>query len=379
MLHATLGLEEASRRRWGALVVGAGPAGALAAHELARNGAGVLLVDKSAFPRTKVCGSCFNGRALAVLESVGLGALVARLGAVPLKQAWLSARGRQARVPLPAGMALSRSAFDAGLIEEAVRAGADFLPRTQASLGSCTSEARAVVLRSCDRTVEARAGLVLAADGLGCRLLNGTMAPAARGARIGAGVVADSGPDAYAPGAVFMARAEGGYVGVVRVEGGRLDIAAALDAAFVRQAGGPGGAAAEILREAGLTSIDGLEQLPWRGTPPLTRPATRLAGHRLFVLGDAAGYVEPFTGEGIAWALASAQAVTPLALRGMARWEPILGIEWERVQRRTVMRRQWTCKILARVLRHSFLTEVLIQTLAWLPGVARPVTWGLNR
>ena len=58
-----------------------------------------------------------------------------------------------------------------------------------------------------------------------------------------------------------------------------------------------------------------------------TAPARR---DRLFLLGDAAGYVEPFTGEGIAWALASGRAIAPLALRAIERWEPRLAGEWER-------------------------------------------------
>ncbi|HEY7428386.1 MAG TPA: FAD-dependent oxidoreductase, partial [Gemmataceae bacterium] len=70
---ATTGLEEASRRTWDVVVVGAGPAGAMAAHELARRGCAVLLVDRAAFPRWKVCGCCLNGHALVTLQAAGLG------------------------------------------------------------------------------------------------------------------------------------------------------------------------------------------------------------------------------------------------------------------------------------------------------------------
>ena len=54
-----------------ALVIGAGPAGAVAARELARRGASVLLVDKSRFPRPKVCGCCVNGAAVGTLKRHG--------------------------------------------------------------------------------------------------------------------------------------------------------------------------------------------------------------------------------------------------------------------------------------------------------------------
>ena len=52
-----------------------------------------------------------------------------------------------------------------------------------------------------------------------------------------------------------------------------------------------------------LRRVEGLLDVQWHGTPGLTRRTRPLARDRLFYLGDAAGYVEPFTGEGIAWAL----------------------------------------------------------------------------
>ena len=71
----------------------------------------------------------------------------------------------------------------------------------------------------------------------------------------------------------------------------------------------------------------------WQGTAGLTRQTQPLAEERLFLLGDAAGYVEPFTGEGIAWALASAQAVAPLARRAMERWDPQIARDWSVLHR----------------------------------------------
>ena len=105
----------------------------------------------------------------------------------------------------------------------------------------------------------------------------------------------------------------GGYLGLVRLEDDRLDLAAAFDADWMRRAGGPGAAAKALLSEAGWPAPFDLLKSTWRGTPALTRQARRLAAERVFVLGDAAGYVEPFTGEGMAWALAAGVAVAPLA------------------------------------------------------------------
>src|SRR5262249_46295116 len=130
MIDPTLDLSTATARVWDVVVIGAGPAGSLAARELARRNCTVLLVDRAAFPRWKVCGSCLNGRALAMLDEAGLGDLPERNEAVPLSAFHLAGGGRAATVSLPGGVALSRSRFDAALVEEAIREGAAFLPQT---------------------------------------------------------------------------------------------------------------------------------------------------------------------------------------------------------------------------------------------------------
>jgi flavin-dependent dehydrogenase len=196
---------------------------------------------------------------------------------------------------------------------------------------------------------------------------------------MGAGVVVPNGPSSYHEGTIFMACSAGGYVGVVRLEDGRLAVAAAFDPGFVKAAGTPARAASAILRQGGLASISSISELPWRGTPPLTRRASLLASHRLFVLGDAAGFVEPFTGEGIAWALASGAAVTPLAVRAIRNWQPSLQHQWTAAYKGVVARRQWACRASASLLRRPRLTGVLVRILSVLPSLAAPVLGHLNR
>jgi 2-polyprenyl-6-methoxyphenol hydroxylase-like FAD-dependent oxidoreductase len=162
----------------------------------------------------------------------------------------------------------------------------------------------------------------------------------------------------------------------VRIEDGRLDVAAAFDPRFVRESGGLAGAAAATLREAGFPAVAGLENLPWRGTPALTRTPRRVAGERWFAVGDAAGYVEPFTGEGMAWAVASAVAVAPLAARP---WYPGLTREWERTHARLIRSRQATCRAAAWVLRSPRLSRWAVRLLSAAPALARPVVAVLNR
>ena len=243
-LQATIRLADAATCSWDTIVVGAGPAGSLAAYELARQGAKVLLVDKASFPRWKVCGSCINGRALGILRAAGLGEMSGRLRAVALGSLWLCSAKRRAVVPLPDGVVLSRERFDAALIEAAVDAGVDFLPGTRARLGPVLAEARMVVLQQESSDARVASSIVLAADGIAGSLLARQperRVPRQSNSWIGAGAIVRSGPDAYRPGTIFMACGSGGYAGVVRLEDGRLDVAAATSPNLVKQVGHPSG------------------------------------------------------------------------------------------------------------------------------------------
>ena len=377
------------------VVIGAGPAGAIAARELARRERSVLLVDKVKFPRPKVCGCCLNGFAANTLEQLGLGHVLAN--AVPLRDVRIGAGRRSAAVKLPGGMALSREAFDTALIREAEKAGVQVREGVTAKLGTVQPLSVAGLREAGASQVEIapasrspateevavqlgsdslRAKVVVVASGLG----GGDAAPEP-GSRIGAGVSvpADAVPAFFTPGTIFMATGSGGYVGLVRLEDGRLDVAAAYDVAFVKSQGGLGPAAEAILGEVGWPVPPELAQRPWKGTPALTRRAKQLAGERWFAIGDAAGYVEPFTGEGMAWAIASAAAVAPLAARGVQQWNPSLGREWERAHRRLLGSRQRVCRVVSRVLRSPALTAVAVRALSALPFLSGPVVKGLNR
>jgi flavin-dependent dehydrogenase len=382
----TLSLAEAARRAWDVIAVGAGPAGACAARELARAGRSVLLVDKSSFPRYKVCGSCLNGRVLSALEAVGLGALVEEAGGVVLDGFRLAAAGAEVALTLPGGAALGRERFDALLVRAAVQAGVEFLPRTRARLGvlrtrilgGATGSFRPLALHHGGDTESARARLVLAADGLGAGLLPRAPAMTAPASRIGAGLIVDEAPSFYRAGCIHMACGRAGYVGLVRLEDGRLDVAAAFDPSALRHLGGPARAATGVIAEVGWPVPAGLAAGPWRGTPGLTSRPERLGAERLFVLGDAAGYVEPFTGEGIAWALTSARALCPLALRAVERWDPGFPALWAALHRRALGPRR-LCHASARLLRSPLLTGVLVRLLANAPALAGPIVQALNR
>jgi flavin-dependent dehydrogenase len=361
---------------WDVIVVGAGPAGAIAARQLARLGLQVLLVDRATFPRRKVCGCCLNGNALSGLARAGLAELPQALGAVRLTGIRLGAHQSQAFLPLE-GLSLSRDALDPALIEAAQQVGAQFLPGTQAKLGVATPTHRIVHLNGDD----VRARVVIAADGLNGRLASAVEefeSPASATARIGAGATLTDFPVSYASGTIFMATGQGGYIGLVVLEDGTLDVAAAFDPPAVKAAGSLGLLAEAILHEAGFEAIPGLATAAWKGTPALTRTPTRIAGERWFAVGDASGYVEPFTGEGMAWAINGALALIPLVADACRAWNPALTIQWHSLHRAKIGRRQRTCRLLARALRSPWAMMFLVRALRWCPGLARPAVRGLN-
>ena len=110
-----------------AVVVGAGPAGAVAARDLARQGARVALIDGS-HPREKPCGGGVTGRAL---ELVGVSSTEGPASGHLIDAVSFEAAGRSARVPLPDVDYLKvfpRQAFDEALLRQAVAAGATHVP-----------------------------------------------------------------------------------------------------------------------------------------------------------------------------------------------------------------------------------------------------------
>ncbi|WP_227255124.1 NAD(P)/FAD-dependent oxidoreductase [Frigoriglobus tundricola] len=285
-------------------------------------------------------------------------------------------------------MSLSREVFDAALVDEAVRAGVEFRTGVVAKLDGNLSgtERRSsidVLVRGSGTENGAGSGedrVTARVAVLASGLTGGDAVPEA-GSRIGAGatVPADTVPSFFETGTIFMATGHGGYVGFVRVEDGRLDVAAAFDVAFVKARGGLGPAAQTVLSEVGWPQVPGFVELAWRGTPALSRRPKIIAGERWFAVGDAAGYVEPFTGEGMAWAVMSAAALAPIAARGVQEWSTSLTGEWESTHRRLIGTRQRTCRIVSRVLRAPALTALVVRALSAVPALSRPVVRSLNR
>ena len=359
------------------VVVGAGSAGSLAALRLARAGCDVVLLDRARFPRRKVCGACVGPGALATLEAEGLGARVRALGGHSLDRMELwGDRGRSA-IRLGGNLAVSRRALDHTIVSAAQDAGATFFDACRGRIASVNDDG--VELDTGLGLI--RAGVVVDAAGLA-----DTVQPfgEARSSRtepdslIGAGAVFPLEAFTLAPGILRMVVGAHGYVGFVRVEDGTVNVAAALTPHAVAE-WGLDGAVRRLLSDAGVAAASAPPEEPWKGTPPLTWSPRELASSRVFRIGDAAGYVEPFTGEGMAWALGGAVRVTPFVEAGVARWDDELIGSWTREYDRSIGRSRRTCRLLARGLRSRTLVRLAIALTAHAPLLASPFVRSTSR
>ena len=370
---------------WDVVVVGAGPAGALAANGLASRGVRVLLVEQRLFPRWKVCGACLSPQALAALKTAGLGDLVAAQGGLSLERLQLGVAGRVNPIALGAGRILSRSRLDQALLEAAVAVGATVMTGTRAVLGAAATGLepdREVVLQKGTARWSVSAKVVLIAAGLSHRTIDNEAEISTSiqpHSRIGAGCVLPGEAAELAPGVLQMAVGQGGYVGLVRVESGEINLACAFDRPMLGSVGGAALLCQKILAEAGFATLPGLKEAAWQLTAALSRRTTPLAGHRLLLLGDAAGYVEPFTGEGMGWALTSALAALPLVLLGLEHWDGAIETEWRRLHHRWVTQKQRSCRVLAVVLRHPRISWGLHRLAGRFPTVAGSMIGLLQR
>ena len=327
-LLATVSIRHALTSRWQVIVVGAGPAGAAAAIRLARAGIRVLLIDKTCLPRTKLCGCCLSSRALRELADLGMTDVVTQLGAVPLREVALFAAGYCTMLPLSVGASLSRDTLDSQLVRMAIDAGAAWLPGAVVRATEPIQEGAGgvqirLVVNKQDNEDPSQAGIpgvlvadcVIIATGLATAIRSspsGSARRTSRKSRLGLGTVLPHDALQLERGKLVMAVAPFGYCGLVRLEDGRVDVAAAVDPTAVAT-WKPPGVIQRILATAGTTVPGGIETACYRGTPPLTHAAP-IAKGRMFCVGDAARYVEPFTGEGIAWALCSARLLSEVIL-----------------------------------------------------------------
>jgi geranylgeranyl reductase family protein len=295
------------------IILGSGPAGAAAGVTAARAGLRVALVDRAAFPRDKLCGGGFTGRSRRHLVEI--------FGQDTDSDLFLPCR----RMRLVADGAVLGDHPDAPTIWMTLRRDFDAMLHAQAARAGCTvfAPARIAALDPQAASVALEGGptltapLILGADGTNSALARALFGQAYDPAQIGFGLEVEVPRDAAAPGdavEIDLAAAAWGYgwafpkarsvtVGVGGLQARNPDMRAHLDRYLARHGGG----AAPKCKGAFLPFGD-FRTIPGQG--------------RALLAGDAAGLVDPITGEGIAWAMKSGQLAAQAVAQALAAGAP---------------------------------------------------------
>ncbi len=301
-----------SELRCDVLVVGAGPAGSTVATALARTGRDVVLAEARRHPRAKTCAEYASPRIAEELAALGIQGW--RTAAVPV-EAMHVVRG-PTRVPITyrdrrgprTAWGLDRIGFDDLLAAHAAGAGVRVLEQTRfCGLTRAAGRISGATLVGPDGPLTVRARWLIGADGARSRVARELGVERTVVAPRRLGLVARYDGSAALRDHGEMHVGTGQYIGLAPTPGGQLNVGMALPLDGTGTAEERFAAAIDAL-PAVAARLDGLHRrTPIRGSAPIGHRVSRAAGPGWLLIGDAAGFIDPFTGEGIYRALRSAR------------------------------------------------------------------------
>jgi flavin-dependent dehydrogenase len=359
------------------IIAGGGPAGASAAIHLATRGARVLLAEQKKFPRAKLCGEFISPECALHFERLGVidqmfAARPARLSAtvfysrtgksVRVPSAWFGARGL--------ALGLSRAEMDERLLRRAREAGACVLEDAHvAGLIFDQDRVSGVRIKSGGAEIKYRAPLTLDATGR-TRALVRRIGPQENGsgphraslvafkAHLENARIADSTCEIY-----FY---RGGYGGLSSIENGLSNLCFIASARDVRAYGADAG---RVMREvvcrnnrAAVTLADARVCSPWLAVSLESFGRYSVAPARgLLAIGDAASFIDPFTGSGMLMALESGELAAGIIAGHLSgKWTGLTAAELH-ADYRTAYRKRFDARLRA---------CAFIRRAAFLPGMA---------
>jgi len=366
------------------LVVGAGPGGSAAAYHLARHGVDVTVLERAAFPREKVCGDGLAPRSVRSLLRMGVDTDDPRFERV----IGLRVYSRRTTIELPwpelrgfpnYGLVATRMDLDELLARRAEKAGARLLERTEAVSPIMDGGwVRGVLARDAEdrkgKPFEVRARLVLAADGASSKLSaqagvrRDDSKPLGIAARRYYRIDRHPGPwfeswldlwegDTILPGYGWLFPVADGTVnlgaGLLNTFTGFKDVSAQrLFAAF----------AAMMPPEWGITEETAVGRV-LSGPLPMGASRRPAAVPGMLLIGDAGGMVNPFNGEGIAYAMESAEVAAELAHEALVRGRPGIAQMYPTVLRERYGQYFWYGTWFARAIGHPRVMQALTRFL----------------
>lgn len=366
-------------RTYDAAVLGAGIAGSIMAMRMAASGWNTVLLDRGPFPRHKVCGEFLSPESQQLLAAMGQGGLLPSLQAEQIHFIRIALpSGMPLEIPLPnPAFGVSRYALDSALHQSAMQAGAEL------HLGMTVTAVRPIGAAA-DYEIEYRQdgekGIVRARSAVaawGRRPLAGL--PGCEPSRSDGFVgVSSHYIGVRQEPSVEMYFFPGGYLGIVPIEGGRVNVAALFTAQAFKLAGKSAGAA---IRSA-MALHPGMKQrleggAPVQGTEMVVAPV--ITGRPLAPwetlprIGDSALMIPPLCGDGMAMAIRSAERCAGCAdsyLRG-----DITLTDWERIYTRSLRQEFagpfWWGRLLQAVFSRPLLSQRVVQIGRKWPGAAQ--------
>jgi flavin-dependent dehydrogenase len=320
------------------LVAGAGPAGSAVAFWLAQSGHRVLLVDRCDFPRDKACSEYLGPGAVEQLARIGVLSQLQGMGANALTGTTVIAAygsrltGRfhlaSSKHPGAVGLSVTRRLLDHCLVRAAAEAGAEFVPRTTVEdLLIADGMVEGALLRDVNGSHRAiRARLTIGADGLRsvvARRIGGVETAAPRRMGFVTHVRGVKGLETTAQ----MHVGPAGYVGLNPLGQDIANVALVVPAARAVAARGR----ADDFFFSVLDELPDLRgRVPRSGmlhpvmvTGPFSSRARRVIADGALLVGDAADFFDPFTGEGIFSALRGAELAASVARDALSQPGPV--------------------------------------------------------